>query len=265
MQKGARFVESEGRFVRKSGKPFAAWTIRGVLVVVGRIFSSAARDGVVNVNPVRKLEKEERPEVERCPFPELDLAAIGKLIQKTPPRYRTLVALSVMTGIRQSEALGLRWQDVNVKAGALRVRWQLDRHGRLVEPKTKAAKREVPIPPSLGRMLTAHRLASPHSTDADFVFTSEAGGPMHHRNIVRRGLEKAIVGAGLPHLRWHDLRHVAASVLIAQGASVAYLSRVLGHATPAITLNTYAHVFARAEHEDRMRDQMEAAFSDVLR
>jgi integrase len=212
---------------------------------------------------VRKLEKEERPDVERRQFPELDLATIGRLIEKTPARYRTLVALSVMTGIRQSEALGLRWQDIDVK-GTLRVQWQLDRQGRLVEPQTKAAKREVPIPPSLGRMLAAHRLASPHSTDADFAFASETGGPMHHRNIVRRGLEKAIEEAGLPHLTWHDLRHVAASVLIAQGVSVAYLSRVLGHASPAITMNTYAHLFERAEHDDRTRDQMEAAFGGML-
>ena len=87
---------------------------------------------------------------------------------------------------------------------------------------------------------------------------------MHHRNIVRRGLEKALAAAELPHLSWHDLRHVAASALIAEGASVAYLSRLLGHASPAITLNTYAHVYGRVEHDDRTRDQMEAAFGEVL-
>ena len=62
----------------------------------------------------------------------------------------------------------------------------------------------------------------------------------------------------------HDLRHVAASVLIAEGASVAYVARVPGHANPAITLSTYAHEFARAEHADRTRDAMEAAFGELL-
>ena len=93
---------------------------------------------------------------------------------------------------------------------------------------------------------------------------SETGGPLHHRNIVRRGLDKAIAAAEVPKLTWHDLRHLAASALISQGASVAYLSRVLGHASPAITLNTYAHEFARAEHADRAREQMEAAFGGLL-
>jgi len=114
-------------------------------------------------------------------------------------------------------------------------------------------------------MLAEPRLASPHSSGSDFVFASETGGPLHHRNIVRRGLEKALASAGLPHLSWHDLRHVAASALIAEGVSVAYLSRVLGHSSPAITLSTYAHAYARVEHDDRTREQMERAFGDVLR
>lgn len=87
---------------------------------------------------------------------------------------------------------------------------------------------------------------------------------MAHASVVRRGLEKALAAAGLPHLSWHDLRHVAASALISEGASVAYLSRVLGHASPAITLNTYAHVYAKVEHDDRTREQMEKAFGGLL-
>lgn len=267
MQQGVRYIERDGRLAKETGKPFAAWTIRGVLVVLGRVLGSAVCNGTIAANPVRRLEKGERPRVERREFPSLDLEAIGRLIAKSPARYRTLIAVSVLTGIRQSEALGMRWQDIDVKAGVIRVGCQLDRRGNLVEPKTAAARREVPIPPSLGHMLGEHRqkaFARGLAKPADFVFASESGGPMHHRNIVRRGLDKAIEGAGLPHLSWHDLRHVAASALIAQGVSVAYLSRVLGHASPAITLNTYAHAFAKAEHDNRTRDQMENAFGGML-
>jgi integrase len=118
--------------------------------------------------------------------------------------------------------------------------------------------------PSLAKMLAEHRLASHFSSDTDPVFASSAGTPLAVRNIIRRGLEPAIEAAGLPRLRWHDLRHVAASLLIAQGASVGYLSRILGHANPAITLSIYAHVFARAEHDEPTRDRMEAAFRACL-
>jgi len=171
----------------------------------------------------------------------------------------------VLTGIRQGEALGLRWQDVDVKRAVIRVRHQMGREGALVEPKTRAAKRDVPFPPSLGRMLAAHRLALGHSADGDYVFCSETGGPLHPRNIVRRGLEKAITAARLPHLTWHDLRYLAASVLIAEGTNVTYLSRMLGHPSPAITLSIYAHEFARAEHDDRTREMMEAMYGGDAR
>lgn len=267
MAKGERYVEQDGKLVQITGNPYAAWTIRGVLVVLGRVLGSATREGLIPANPVRRLERGERPVAERRQFPSLDREAIGRLIAGTPARYRPIVTVSVLTGIRQGEALGLRWQDVDLKAGVLRVRHQLDRGGQLVEPKTQAAKRDVPIPPSLSRMLAELKeraFALGRAKPSDYVFAGETGGPMHRRNMVRRGLEKAITAAGVPHLSWHDLRHVAASVLIAEGASVAYLSRVLGHASPAITLSTYAHEFAQAEHADRTRERMEAAFGGLI-
>lgn len=267
MTKGERYVEKDGVVTKTSGKPFAAWTIRGTLVALGRVYASATRAGLAASNPVRLLDRGERPAKTRREFPSLDVATIGRLIAATPDRYRVIVALSVLTGIRQGEALGLVWGDVDVKTGVIRISRQLDRHQRLVEPKTAAAKREIPIPPSLGRMLSAHKAKAFEQGRAkaiDFVFTSPSGRPMHYGAIVRQGLAKAIKAAGLPHLSWHDLRHVAASSLISQGVSVAYLSRVLGHASPAITLSTYAHEFARAEHDDRTREQMEQAFGGLL-
>jgi integrase len=85
--------------------------------------------------------------------------------------------------------------------------------------------------PSLAKMLAEHRLASHFSSDTDPVFASSAGTPLAVRNIIRRGLEPAIEAAGLPRLRWHDLRHVAASLLIAQGASVGYFRASSGRRT----------------------------------
>jgi integrase len=268
MQKGIRYIERDGLLVESNGKPFSAWTIRGTLAVLGRVLGSAARGGLIPANPVRRLERGERPKVVRREFPSLDREALGNLIAATPKRYRTLVAVSVLTGIRQGEALGLRWQDVDVKTGVVRVRYQLDRQGDLVEPKTSAAKRDVPIPPSLARMLAEHRLAADpdHSSKTDFVFMSETGGPLHYRNVARRGLDKAVAAAGLPHLRWHDLRHLAASALIAESeGDVDHVSRVLGHASASITQAVYAHEFEKVKRADKMRDAMEAAYGEMLR
>jgi integrase len=246
-------------------KGLKGWSARGVLVVLGRVLGHAERRGLIASNPVRGLETGERPRVTRREFPSLDRGSIGALIAATPAKYRTLVALSVLTGLRQSEALGMRWQDVDVHEGVVRVRVQLGRDGRLAPPKTDAAKRDVPIPASLARLLAEHRLASLHSGDGDLVFCTASGAPLGHRGIARHGLDRALAKTGLPHLCWHDLRHLAASAMIAEGLSVPFIARVLGHSSPAVTLSTYAHEFAQAEHADETRERMEAAFGELLR
>jgi integrase len=231
--------------LRRQG--LAPWSQRGVLVVLGRVLGTASRRGLIAANPCAQLERSERPKVARAEFPSLDRESVGRLIAAAPQRYRPLVSVSVLTGIRQGEALGLQWADVDTREGVLRIRRQFSRSGELVEPKTQAAKRNIPIPRSLASMLAEHRLASPYSGESDFVFASSAGTPLAVRNIARRGLDIATRRAGLPHLRWHDLRHVAASAMIEQGASPSYVARVLGHSSPAVTLSTYAHVFDRLE------------------
>ncbi|HUF02447.1 MAG TPA: site-specific integrase [Gaiellaceae bacterium] len=195
----------------------------------------------------------------------LDADDLRRLIEATPDRYRALVALSLMTGLRQSEALGLRWRDVDLgDEPTIRVRHQLDRRGDLVEPKTKAARRDVPLTPELARLLHEHKAGSSFASDDDFVFASDVGTPLGHRNLSRRALDPATKAAGLPHLRWHDLRHLAASALIEAGTSDHDLSRVLGHGDAVVTKTTYAHEFARAERVERTRERMTTAYAGVL-
>jgi len=181
-------------------------------------------------------------------------------------RHRALLATAVFTGLRQGELLGLLWRDVDLDAGVLHVRRQLDRWGDLVEPKTAQAKRQVILMPALGRMLREHRLRSPFSRDDDFIFASDVGTAMIHRNVVTRGLDPAVRRAALdgPHLRFHDLRHTFASILIAAGQDIVFVSRQLGHARSSITLDSYAHLFDHEAHGRQLADAMEAGFGDML-
>lgn len=268
MQQGVRLRPRGDTFERIPGDPFATPTIFGALTVLSRIFARACRRGLIVSNPVRQLEGEELPKTKRREFPTLDREAIRKLLANTPDRFRPAIALSVLTGLRQSEMLGLRWQDIDGDGGLLRVRFQLGRDGRLVEPKTASSIRDIPIPPSLVLTLATRRqeaAARGYGGPTDFVFASKTGGPMCRRNLMRRGLRTALDRSDLPQLTWHDLRHIAASALIAEGASVPYLARILGHSSPTITLAVYAHEFARAEHAERTRERMEAAFGELLR
>jgi integrase len=167
------------------------------------------------------------------------------------------------------EVLALTWADEDFDAGVVRVRKQLDRHGRRVDPKARSAIREVAIMAALGTVLREHRLRSPFSHDEHFVFCSLTGSPLNARNVARRGLDRATEAAGLnrdgePKLRFHDLRHGFASMLIAQGGNVAWIAHQLGHASPTTTLNVYAHVFAGEEHAARQRDRLEESFGSIL-
>jgi integrase len=253
--------------MRESG--YAGWTIHGALTPLSGALNHAARRGLIAANPVTRLDRSERPKVGEKEKRELERDEIRRLLDACPPRYRPLLAFAVATGLRQGEALGLRWQDVDLSNRVLHVRWQWGRDHKLSEPKTKRARRDVVLAPSVVSMLRRHKAASPHSQAVDFVFASAAGTPLGHRNVVRRGLDKAMKAAGLdqngqPKLTWHNLRDTAASVLIAGGASVVFVSRQLGHANVATTLKTYAHLFDAAEHGERARSAMDAALGNAL-
>jgi len=176
----------------------------------------------------------------------------------------SLRVAAIFTGLRQGELLGLTWGDVDLAGGSIRVSKALDRQGQRVDPKTLQAVREVVLMPALTQLLREHKLASPFSRPIDFVFASATGSPLYWRNVARRGLGAALEAARLEHVRWHDLRHTFASLLIAQGANVVYVSRQLGHASPDITLRVYAHLFDRAEHAQRASDALEASFGAMV-
>jgi len=245
------------------------YTCRNVLTVLGRVFSHAVRRGLVPVNPVAGLERGERPRLVRREMRVLTTDEIGRLLQAVDEPYRVLVAVSVFAGLRQGEALGLVWSDVDFGENVIRVRQALGRDGKRGPTKTPEAVRDVAIAPSLAAMLRRHKLASPYSQPSDFVFASVTGTPLHYRNVTRRGLEAAVKRAGLdeegkPKLRWHDLRHGFASMLIAQGRDVAWVSKQLGHTRSSVTLDIYSHLFNPTEQAERSREAMEASFGSIL-
>lgn len=238
--------------LREAGRARA--TVRRVLQVLSLMYADAVEERAALSNPVAALSKRDRRAIrpdrtEARRFPVLDREQVAALIAETPEQYRLLLATAVITGLRKGELLGLRWCDLARDAQGepvLCVRRKLDRKRKgeteatLSTPKTVAGVRDVAIPPALARALAAHRLASRFSGDEDYVFASSVGTPLHERNLLRRALDPAQEAAKLSErLRWHDLRHVAASALIADGASVIYVSRQLGHASASITLDVY--------------------------
>lgn len=241
------------------------WTIRGVLTPLGRILNYAVRHGLAARNPLRTLEKGERPQTSNGRQRVLNDDEIGELLEAAGALYRPILATAVYTGMRLMEVLGLTWRDVDLEDGFINVTLQLSREQqRRVEPKTQQAKRKIVLMPALGRLLREHKLASRFSGDEDFVFCTSRGTPHGYRNVERRGLDAAAEEAGLDDLVFHDLRHTYASMMIEAGMDVVFLSNQLGHASPAITLGIYSHMIRHEAHAERARRLLEKRGRGVL-
>jgi integrase len=189
-------------------------------------------------------------------------------------RLYPIVVLAIATGMRRGELLALQWRDVDLDRGALRVERSLEqtRAGLpLKGPKSKHGKRAVSLPESAVDLLSQHRKAQLElrlqlgmgkpAPDA-LVFCDHEGRPIapNHLSVLwRRALAKL---PNIPRVKFHALRHSHASALIHAGVDVVKVSRRLGHGSPTITLNVYAHLFSKTE--DETADAIEAALGGKL-
>jgi integrase len=180
-----------------------------------------------------------------------DIRALFAAADETP--IGRLVRIAVLTGLRRGELLGLRWSDVDLERGSLHVQQTAQRlTGEGVvfrQPKTRLSRRSVALSPDAVRVLREHRkaqlqdrlLAGPAYSDRDLVFASGIGTPLEAGTIARTWA-RVLASAGVGHVRWHDLRHAHATLMLREGVHPKVVSERLGHASVAITLDTYSHV-----------------------
>ena len=199
---------------------------------------------------------------------EEEVAAIGPeqarqiLCAVSGDRLEALYALTLALGLRQSEALGLRWDDIDLEAGSLSVRRTLQRAGgefRFFDTKTPRSRRTVGLADPLGEQLRAHRLRQLEERLAaggawqgerrgDLVFTTELGGPLGNY-VVTRHFQRLLEVAGLPRMRFHDLRHAAATVMLTLGVQARVVMETLGHSQISTTMDRYSHVIPELQRD----------------
>ena len=254
----ARLVED----MRAEGK--RAWTIRGALVVAGRVFEHARRRlGHAGENPVRSLERSERPASDQRDRRILDHGELSRLLAAADERHRLAFAFASRTGARLGETLGLRYGDLDLQDGTATIARQLDASGALVEPKTRRARRTVELPTALVAELRERRLREGASPDT-FVFCNRLGRPFDRRNLTRQ-LAAAAQRAGIAPLpTFHDLRHSHASAWIAAGGDLVELSARLGHGNPAITASVYSHEFEVARRSEERTARLDAIYGSTV-
>ena len=173
-------------------------------------------------------------------------------------RYVAAWTLALSTGMRRGEILGLRWSDVDLEAGRVRVTQALTAvHGKVAvsEPKTTRSRRSIALDPQTVAALQAHRqrqleeqVALGIRPEHNLVFTREDGTPVHPDRF-SRWFNAHVRAAGLERIRLHDLRHSAATLMLRANVHPRIVSERLGHASIAITLDTYSHVLPDMQEE----------------
>lgn len=180
-----------------------------------------------------------------------------------------LYVLAVTAGLRQGELLALKWSDIDLDAARLNVCRSVrsvSGEGSIVgEPKTKSGRRNVLLTPLAVAALRRHRtrqteqrLRAVFWDDLDLVFANEIGRYIGATNLRLRSFRGLLARAELPSIRFHDLSHTAATLLLGQNVNVKVVSEMMGHANIAITLDTYSHVLPTMQAE---AVKMEALFT----
>ena len=243
----------------KRHAPISPLTARHVRATLRIALAAAVREGRLG----RNVASDARPPyVPHRPVTYLSAADVRNLLDATQDDpYGPLYALAASTGLRLGELLGLSWSDLDLEAGTLTVRRSLavahDGAWQLAEPKSSRSRRTIPLP-SIGRDAINRRKASQdaESTAAgtvwqdqhNLIFTDGVGRPMRPEGV-SAAFQKARGAAGLPRVRFHDLRHSAATLMLAEGVPLAVISEWLGHAGIAITAQHYAAVVPQLRRE----------------
>lgn len=220
----------------------AASTVKATYRTFAQIMRTAEVDGLILRSPCIGIELPAETSREEMHFlgPQ-DVAALADAIT---PRFRAAIYTAAYTGLRAGELWALHLERVNLLKRSLSVVESLSEvRGELVTGPTKTrGRRAVSLPAFLANMIGEH--VSRYPARDGYVFSAAEGGPVHHRNFMGRHFYPATRLAGLPDgLRFHDLRHTCAAILIGQGWNAKQIQERLGHASIRTTLDRYGHLF----------------------
>jgi len=245
-------------------------TVRICHNIVHKSLEKALRYGLVTYNASQgaSLPRYTHPEMQI-----LDTAQVSQfLIAAHESPYKALYYLAVTTGMRQGELFGLKWSDLKWSESVIQIQRQSQRVDgmgyQFVEPKTKAGKRTVMLGESTLQVLREHHeilewqkaFAGNEWQENDLILPNSVGTPGDPSNL-RKDFNNVLDRVGLPRIRFHDLRHTAASLLLNHNVPLIVVSRMLGHSKVSITLDIYGHLIH--EMQDQAANTMEKLVAPV--
>lgn len=253
-------ADLEGLYAAMLARLLSPRTVGYVHSVLHAALGKAERDRLIVRNPATGAELPQQQRQERV-VPDLEQKhQLLATSERTGNRWNALWYLLANGGLRPSEALGLTWEDVGRDRVHIRRVLVMGLPGggwKLTDPKTKGSRRTVTLGAPTMEALAWHRTrqeadketAGSRYVDHGFVFAGETGEPMSLRNMTARQFVPLLKAAGLPRIPVYSLRHMHATHLLSAGVPVKVVSERLGHASPVMTLNIYAHVLA-GQQED---------------
>jgi integrase len=246
--------EDVGRvLVALNQRPLSPTTVRAVYAVLRTALNDALRLGRVQRNVATLVDPPAKAHVERQPLTRAQVRTFLDGIRGD--RFEALYTTAIGTGMRQGELLALRWSDIDLERGQLTVRHTLQRFSRTLAPtKTARSQRTLRLPRTVRDALIEHRSRQPVRALSGLVFTAGGGQPLASTNVTAY-LQRHLARLGLPHQRFHDLRHAAATLMLEDGADLAEVSRMLGHSSVAVTADIYI-AWTKAMQE-RVADRMD--------
>jgi len=240
-------------------------SIENICRTLSSVLTQAVEDGFLPGNPAMRLGRHYRkgdhlrPEIR--PLTREEASQLLAAAREHSPREYPLLLCALRTGLRLGELLGLQWGDVDFHGRFLEVRRNLVA-GRLTTPKNGKSRRvdmSRQLTETLRQLLVSRKaeaLRHGWGRVPDWLFCTEDGGALDGDNLRHRAFYKVLEKAQLRRVRFHDLRHTFASLLIAQGESLAYVRDQLGHASIQLTVDTYGHLIPGANRQavDRLDD-----------
>jgi integrase len=177
---------------------------------------------------------------------------VRSMIDAADDAFAPMLIVSALCGLRASETRGLRWEDVDMEAGLIRVRQRADAYNVIGEPKSAAGRRDIPAGPMVISTLKRWRLQCPKG-ELGLVFPNRDGSIAIHSNTLKRRFKPLCRNLGI-EMRWHDLRHFAVSLWIEQGFSIKEVMTFAGHSSVQMTMERYGHLFPSPDHRQGMAE-----------
>jgi len=234
-----------------SGKGLSPLTVQKALTVLRMILKKAQSYGYIGSNPALYIKPPRKAGKE---MDYLIPEEVSRLLDSATLRSKPIFAVAVFAGLRQGEIIALRWQDVNLEQGYISVNHSYHPKQGFTEPKSRAGRRAVSIGPELNEILKKHMPED--AKPSDLVFLTQNLTPIESTNLVRQEFHPALERAGLRRIRFHDLRHTYATLMISLGVNIKALQTWMGHSSIATTLDLYGHLLPEVDSD--IQDRLES-------